>query len=152
MPTLPHTAPSERVVLGNRYAHSIPSLVCSLNALEPSIAPSELGGSVRLQTQKDWKKLVTQNIRSRCRRQSLAPLTPRSGLCTSSPTSAAAAIGIVRERCNAQSCCIRVLQSHRTRVQPLVVAIPFAKPAMSCLDFISQHVPRLDRVGDLELA
>ena len=43
---LPHTPPSERVVLGNRYAHSIPSLVCSLNALEPSIAPSELGGSV----------------------------------------------------------------------------------------------------------
>ena len=50
--------------------------------------------------------------------------------CTSSPVSAAAAIGIVRERRNAQSCCIRVLQSHRTRVQPLVVAIPFAKPTM----------------------
>ena len=46
MLALPHTPPSERVVLGNRYAHSIPSLVCSLNALEPSIAPSELGGSV----------------------------------------------------------------------------------------------------------
>ena len=74
-------------------------------------------------------------------------------LACSSPLPAAAAIFIVRKRSiNARSCCIRVLQSHRTRAQPLVVAIPFAKPAMSCLDFISQHAPRLDRVGDLELA
>ena len=51
--------------------------------------------------------------------------------CTSSPLPAAAVIFIARERSiNARSC-IRVLQSHSTRAQPLVVAIPFAKPALT---------------------
>ena len=67
--------------------------------------------------------------------------------CTSSPSPAAAAIFIARERSiNVWSCCIRFLQSHRTRVQPLVVAIPFAKPAISCLDFLSSHATRPDRI------
>ncbi len=44
------------------------------------------------------------------------------------------------------------LQSHCTRVQPLVVAIPFAKPAMSCLDFLSPHAHCPDQIGELGLA
>ena len=46
---------------------------------------------------------------------------------------------------------ILVLQSHSTRAQPLVVAIPFAKPAMSCFDFLSPHAPCPDLIGELGL-
>ena len=70
----------------------------------------------------------------------------------SSPLPAAAAIFIARERYINVLSCIRVLQSHSTRAQPLVVAIPFAKPAMSCLDCLSPHAPCPDRIGELGLA
>ena len=70
----------------------------------------------------------------------------------SSPLPAAAAIFIARERSIDARSCIWVLQSHSTRAQPLVVAIPFAKPAMSCLDFLSPHAPCPDLIGELGLA
>ena len=152
MLALPHTPPSERVVLGNRYAHSIPSLVCSLNALEPSIAPSELGGSVHGCRHKRTGKISDSKYQVSLPSAESCAIDSSIRSCTSSPVSVAAAIGIVRERCNAWSCCIRVLQSHSTRAQPLVVAIPFAKPAMSCLDFLSPHAPCSDLIGELGLA
>ena len=90
---------------------------------------------------KETGKLVTQKEKESLPSAESCAINP-SIRSYSSPLSAAAAIFIARERSiNARSC-IRVLQSHRTRAQPLVVAIPFAKPAMLCLDFLSPHAPR----------
>ncbi len=47
---------------------------------------------------------------------------------------------------------VHAITLHQGPVQPLVIAIPFAKPAMSCLDFLTLHPLYLDWIGDLGLA
>ena len=79
--TSTHIPPSEHKCWITVSPIVVPAVVMLLESLwTPSIAPSELGGSVLSCMRKRLEQLVTQRKKSRCRRQGRAQLTPRSGL------------------------------------------------------------------------